>query len=55
MIFRPECIFYGKLIFYLLGNVDILFIYYISYIVYKISNIYQISYIVYILGIKYNI
>ena len=29
MIFRPECIFYSKLIFYLLGNVDILFILFI--------------------------
>ena len=59
MIFRPEFIpefiFYDKRIFYLLGNVDILFIYKISYIVYKISNIYQIFYKVYTFGIKYNI
>ena len=38
---------YGKPFYYLLGNVDILFIYKISYKVYKISNIYQISYILY--------
>ena len=38
---------YGKLFYYLLGNLDILFIYKISYQVYKISNIYQISYILY--------
>ena len=38
---------YGKPFYYLLGNVGILFIYKISYKVYKISNIYQISYILY--------
>ena len=38
---------YGKPFYYLLGNLDILFIYKISYKVYKISNIYQISYILY--------
>ena len=38
---------YGKPFYYLLGNVDILFIYKISYKVYKISNVYQISYILY--------
>ena len=36
---------YGKPFYYLLGNVDVFFIYETSYIVYKISNIYQISYI----------
>ena len=30
--------YYGKPFYYLLGNVDILFIYKISYKVYKISN-----------------
>ena len=35
----------GKPFYYLIGNVDVLFIYKISYQVYKISNIYQISYI----------
>ena len=38
---------YGKPFYYLLGNVDILFIYKISYKVYKISNIYQIYYLLY--------
>ena len=44
--FNPSLL-YGKPFYYLLGNVDILFIYKISYKVYKISNIYQISYILY--------
>ena len=48
---KPEIEFsvpeYGKPFYYLLGNVDILFTYKISYKVYKISNIYQISYILY--------
>ena len=44
---------YGKLFYYLLGNVDILFIYKISYKVYKISNIYHFLYT--LLDILYNI
>ena len=42
-----SCTMYGKPFYYLLGNVDILFIYKISNILNKISYIYQISYILY--------
>ena len=39
---------YGKPFYYLLGNIDILFIFEISYILSKISNtIFKISHIIY--------
>ena len=40
-----SALLYGKPFYYLLGNVDILFIYKISYKVYKISNKIYIRYL----------